>query len=139
MADSSDHFGSFEDHTLLKHTILRAYLTKWAAILLKSGKFGPSVCFFDAFAGPGKDKQGNEGSPLIAIHAALAVRAMARADTIRSGGRLRLTFGRRRGCPRRHKTCVTTNLPRMAGRQARPEEKFEASLPVVNRCVLGRR
>lgn len=64
MSKSADHFEEFDDHTLLKHAILRGYLASWAMVLLKRQ---PRVVFFDAFAGAGQDGLGNPGSPRIAL------------------------------------------------------------------------
>src|SRR5690242_4199488 len=62
-------FRAFKDHTLLKLGVLRAYLTRWTRILLKSGR-QRRVWFVDGFAGKGRDDTGNEGSPLIACRIA---------------------------------------------------------------------
>lgn len=62
-------FRAFQDHTLLKLGVLRAYLTRWSRILLKSGRQS-RVWFVDGFAGKGQDDKGNEGSPLIACRIA---------------------------------------------------------------------
>jgi three-Cys-motif partner protein len=61
------HFDEFHDHTLLKHLILRKYVGAWAA-KLRSPRH--EVWFVDAFAGEGRDKKGNPGSPLIAAELA---------------------------------------------------------------------
>src|SRR5260221_10227736 len=57
-----------EAHTLAKHAILRAYLHAWFPILTSS--YGGAI-YFDGFAGPGRDQGGEEGSPVIALEAAL--------------------------------------------------------------------
>ncbi|HEX8453767.1 MAG TPA: three-Cys-motif partner protein TcmP [Longimicrobium sp.] len=57
------HFDEFQDHTLLKHLVLRKYVGAWAA---KLRKLRGEVWFVDAFAGEGSDRKGNPGSPLIA-------------------------------------------------------------------------
>lgn len=61
------HFDEFHDHTLLKHLILRKYVGAWAAKLRNPRH---QVWFVDAFAGEGRDKKGNPGSPLIAAQLA---------------------------------------------------------------------
>ena len=71
MSDSDDHFVRFEGHTLLKHRILRAYLSAWAFKLLQGRN--EQVYFIDAFAGEGRDHEGNPGSPLIAAKIASEV------------------------------------------------------------------
>ena len=61
-----------EPHTRAKHEILRRYLRAWTPILTQGGF--PEVMYVDGFAGPGRYSQGEEGSPLIALRAALAQR-----------------------------------------------------------------
>jgi three-Cys-motif partner protein len=62
-------------HTLAKHRILASYLKAWMPIL--SRRFGGharmprEVMFVDGFAGPGTYAGGEDGSPVIAIKAAL--------------------------------------------------------------------
>jgi GMT-like wHTH domain len=58
-----------EPHTAAKHEILRRYLQAWAPIL-SQGNF-PQLVFVDGFAGPGRYSKGEEGSPLIAVKAAV--------------------------------------------------------------------
>ncbi len=58
-----------EPHTRAKHEILRRYLEAWAAIL-SLGNF-PTIAYVDGFAGPGTYQSGDDGSPIIAIKAAL--------------------------------------------------------------------
>lgn len=59
-----------EPHTLAKHEILKRYLQAWMPILAH-GKFKQFI-YIDGFAGPGIYSGGEEGSPVIAIKAALA-------------------------------------------------------------------
>lgn len=68
-----DHFERFEDHTLLKHYLLDAYLKAWATILLRAGF--QRIWFVDAFAGAGRDETGKPGSPVIAAQIARDVNA----------------------------------------------------------------
>jgi three-Cys-motif partner protein len=51
-------------HTEAKHAILRKYLEAWLPIMTS---FNPEVVILDAFAGPGKYQDGEDGSPVIAI------------------------------------------------------------------------
>ena len=74
MSQSGSHFKKFRAHTLLKHRILESYLQAWANKLLRRPQREP-VFFVDAFAGPGKDEEGNPGSPVIATRIAAAVTA----------------------------------------------------------------
>jgi three-Cys-motif partner protein len=61
-----------EPHTRAKHAILRRYLDAWLPIL-SQGRF-PKILYIDGFAGPGVYSQGEDGSPIIALKAALAGR-----------------------------------------------------------------
>lgn len=58
-----------EPHTRAKHEILRRYLEAWTAIL-SLGRF-PTIAYVDGFAGPGTYEDGELGSPIIALNAAL--------------------------------------------------------------------
>lgn len=58
-----------EPHTRAKHEILKRYLRAWMPILSQGGF--PEVMYVDGFAGPGRYSRGEDGSPLIALRAAL--------------------------------------------------------------------
>ncbi len=59
---------SIEPHTRAKHFILRRYLDAWLPILtISHGR----VIYIDGFAGPGKYRADEDGSPIIALKAAL--------------------------------------------------------------------
>ena len=58
-------------HTLAKHTILRRYLDAWLAILGGGIYASTDVVLIDAFAGPGRYTDGEDGSPLHMIKAYL--------------------------------------------------------------------
>ena len=58
-----------EPHTKAKHEILKRYMQAWMPIMGMS-KF-PQIVYIDGFAGPGRYSQGEPGSPIIAITAAL--------------------------------------------------------------------
>ncbi len=60
---------NLEPHTRAKHAILRRYLEAWTAIL-SLGRF-PRLMYIDGFAGPGQYIGGHDGSPIIALKAAL--------------------------------------------------------------------
>ena len=62
-----------EPHTRAKHEILRRYLQAWTPILTQGGF--PEILYVDGFAGPGRYSQGEEGSPVIALRAALQHRS----------------------------------------------------------------
>jgi len=58
-----------DPHTRAKHEILRRYLEAWTAILSHGGF--PTIAYVDGFAGPGVYTGGEDGSPIIAVRAAL--------------------------------------------------------------------
>ncbi len=68
-----------EPHTRAKHEILKRYLQAWTAILA-SGGFR-EVLYIDGFAGPGRYSGGEDGSPVIALRAALGQHARAGTET----------------------------------------------------------
>ncbi|GAA3144781.1 three-Cys-motif partner protein [Kribbella aluminosa] len=51
-------------HTAAKHQLLQEYLGAWFPIL---AKYNRRLFYYDAFAGPGRYKSGDDGSPLIAL------------------------------------------------------------------------
>lgn len=57
----------YQEHTRVKHILLKKYLTAWIPIL---GKWNPKICYFDGFAGRGEYTDGTLGSPLIALKVA---------------------------------------------------------------------
>ena len=57
-----------QPHTRAKHAILRRYLDAWFPIITRRHA---RALYIDGFAGPGKYANGEEGSPIIAIKAAL--------------------------------------------------------------------
>lgn len=68
-----EHWEGFEGQTRLKHYVLRAYLDRWSRVLIQAGN--QRLVFVDAFAGRGRDKIGNPGSPLIAYEIAETIRS----------------------------------------------------------------
>jgi three-Cys-motif partner protein len=80
MADTLPTTWAADAHTLAKHAILRRYLEAWFPILTRQASSfarqygtapGREILFVDAFAGPGEYTNGNEGSPVIALKAAI--------------------------------------------------------------------
>jgi three-Cys-motif partner protein len=80
MADTLPTTWAADPHTLAKHAILQRYLQAWFPILSQQAsalarQYGnaPSreILFIDGFAGPGEYTNGKEGSPVIALKAAL--------------------------------------------------------------------
>lgn len=61
-----------DPHTAAKHEILRRYLNAWLPIM---SRFNRRVLYIDGFAGPGEYTGGENGSPIIALEAALEHRA----------------------------------------------------------------
>ncbi len=59
---------SIEPHSKAKHEILKKYLQRWFPIL---GRYHGKIVYIDGFCGPGRYKEGEEGSPLIALKVAL--------------------------------------------------------------------
>lgn len=57
-------------HTAAKLEILGAYLRAWFPILSRGRNFD-RIIYIDGFAGPGRYQQGEDGSPIIALKAAL--------------------------------------------------------------------
>lgn len=57
-------------HTAAKLEILGAYLRAWFPILSLGQNFD-RIIYIDGFAGPGRYKQGEDGSPIVALKAAL--------------------------------------------------------------------
>lgn len=55
-----------DEHTEGKHLVLEHYLKAWFPIL-GMGRMNRRILFVDGFAGPGKYKGGEPGSPLVAM------------------------------------------------------------------------
>jgi three-Cys-motif partner protein len=72
------HFDRFGQHTQFKHLTLSQYLERWVRMLLLRPDGGDHVTLVDAFAGEGRDREGNDGSPVI-----LARLAEAAEDQLR--------------------------------------------------------
>src|SRR5262245_56176846 len=56
---------SCDPHTLAKHDLLRRYLEAWYPILMQSP--WTSATYIEGFAGPGVYKDGEPGSPIVAV------------------------------------------------------------------------
>lgn len=65
MADR-DTIWPLRPHTEGKHLVLRGYLDAWLPIM---GTWNGRILFIDGFAGPGEYKDGEPGSPIIALRA----------------------------------------------------------------------
>jgi three-Cys-motif partner protein len=66
MSPPKEKIWPIDEHTKGKHLVLRAYLNAWLPIL---GSWNGRILFIDSFAGPGEYKDGEEGSPVIALNA----------------------------------------------------------------------
>ncbi len=64
---------SIESHTIAKHQILEEYLKAWFPII---GRWENRIVYLDGFAGPGKYKDGEDGSPVIAVKTAVEHRML---------------------------------------------------------------
>ena len=68
MTSPGDTLWEIQPHTMAKHRILRNYLNAWLPIITT---WNGRAVFVDGFAGPGRYSGGEDGSPLIALRAAL--------------------------------------------------------------------
>ena len=70
MQISDKHFEKKDIQTILKHILLKDYLTRWANVFMRASISKPirKCHFVDCFAGRGTFEDGQEGSPLIAIN-----------------------------------------------------------------------
>lgn len=68
MADKLDTVWQLEPHTKAKHDILKRYLHGWFPVL---SRYNGRIIFLDGFAGPGIYKDGEPGSPKVALEALL--------------------------------------------------------------------
>ncbi|RLG10208.1 hypothetical protein DRN69_09390 [Candidatus Pacearchaeota archaeon] len=67
MAKISTTTWKLSPHTKAKHEILKKYLQAWFPIM---SRWNGRILYIDGFAGPGVYKNGEPGSPVIAIHTA---------------------------------------------------------------------
>jgi three-Cys-motif partner protein len=68
MATPKETVWELDPHTAAKHEILRRYLAAWFPIL---GTYHRRIVYIDGFSGPGRYKNGEPGSPMIAIDVAV--------------------------------------------------------------------
>lgn len=89
-----DTLWKLEPATAAKHRLYRTYLDAWWPILLQpvpiSGYLRPRVTYVDAFAGPGRYLDGEEGSPVFVLDKLLQHTALNRMRLSRQ--RVRLVF-----------------------------------------------
>lgn len=72
-----DKVWPMKPHTKAKHAILRRYFEAWLPILASWAK---SILYIDGFAGPGVYKDGEPGSPIIVLQAAVNHQSPIEAD-----------------------------------------------------------
>jgi len=68
-----------DPHTTAKHDILRRYLAAWFPIL---GAYHNRIVYIDGFSGPGRYKNGEPGSPMIALYVAVNHRKLTAGEII---------------------------------------------------------
>lgn len=68
MATPKETLWELDPHTQAKHEILRRYLAAWFPIL---NKYHSRIVYIDGFAGPGRYKGGEAGSPMIVLDVAV--------------------------------------------------------------------
>lgn len=71
MSENKDVLWPLKRHTVAKHQILRWYLDAWLAILGSGSHAKQDVVLIDGFAGPGRYRGGEKGSPLVMLDACL--------------------------------------------------------------------
>ncbi len=62
LADSDPEKWVYSQHAAAKHEILRRYLGAWLPIL---GSRHPKLVIYDGFAGRGRYRDGEDGSPVL--------------------------------------------------------------------------
>jgi three-Cys-motif partner protein len=81
-----DTLWQLEPATAAKHKLYKKYLDAWWPILLQPTRTGysrPRVTYVDAFAGPGRYLDGEEGSPVFALERLLSHDAVGRMNLTR--------------------------------------------------------
>jgi three-Cys-motif partner protein len=69
MAPPKETIWAADEHTFAKHRLLRRYLDAWLPIM---ARFNRKLVLIDGFAGPGRYKGGQPGSPLVMLDAYLS-------------------------------------------------------------------
>jgi three-Cys-motif partner protein len=93
---ADDTLWKLQPATAAKHRLYRSYLDAWWPILLQpgAGRSWERVTYLDAFAGPGRYKDGEPGSPVFALRGLLSHTAADRMNLSRE--RVRLLFMEKR-------------------------------------------
>lgn len=79
MATPTETVWDLEPHTAAKHEILRRYLAAWFPIL---GSYHGRIVYLDGFAGPGRYRNGEAGSPVIALEVASNLRKATAGEIV---------------------------------------------------------
>lgn len=61
------HKKPFDEGTIVKLSLYKNYLQEWLPVFLRRNSQFRCINIFDFFCGPGKDEQGQKGSPLITL------------------------------------------------------------------------
>jgi len=61
------HRKPFDEGTKVKLSLYKNYMQEWLPVFLRKGSAFRHINIFDFFCGPGKDDEGQKGSPLITI------------------------------------------------------------------------
>jgi three-Cys-motif partner protein len=61
------HRKPFDEGTKVKLSLYKNYMQEWLPVFLRKGSAFQNINIFDFFCGPGKDDEGQKGSPLITI------------------------------------------------------------------------
>ena len=151
------HAKRFDDSTQLKLAIFRKYIREWVPVFLSEPRHGRgpnygSVNIFDSFAGPGRDPEGNPGSPRI-IQEELRTYCDTQSDLKSDRVAVRLYFNdkgqanidllaprlRENECP---KDCCTTEVTCMpfadafACQLSRMQDRQSANLVIMDQCGI---
>ena len=79
MVTPKETLWELDPHTKAKHEILRRYLAAWFPIL---GTYHSRIVYIDGFSGPGRYKNGEPGSPMIALDVALSHRKTTTGEIV---------------------------------------------------------
>lgn len=79
MSRSKSKIWDIDEHTIMKHEILKHYLSAWFPII---SSWNSEVLYIDGFAGPGIYSNNEEGSPIIAINTALKQPSLKKSKKI---------------------------------------------------------
>ncbi|MEW6363219.1 MAG: three-Cys-motif partner protein TcmP [Acidobacteriota bacterium] len=79
MTTPKETLWELDPHTKAKHQILRRYLSAWFPILSTHYR---RIIYIDGFAGPGRYKGGEKGSPIIALDVALNHRKSMKGEIV---------------------------------------------------------